>query len=305
MWNRKVRPRPGQFFQDHQEVVRRPHQQGVVVEGRVRQAQLVLPVNQLRRRRPGAPPPVSRLQLPGGAVSAIQGAAPGGEDGNIRRVGQEVQGRIGQGVQIFKVWKIRSRRRPTGDLFQDTGNDRFARPGHYPVGAAVFSGVLRAQGGVDPSQDDGRVREALPGQTDGRGHPRVPVGHEGGHQDGGGGGDPGQALPESRLADAVAPVAPGDPFKGRGRRHDFLGVAAGAERSGPGVGRAQAIQEVDRIPPGPQPPRQIEQPQRPGKKIVGREIVNPGVDQEEGRTGLGQGNDLFRSDLRGGPGDFP
>ena len=164
---------------------------------------------------------------------------------------QEVQGRIGQGVQIFRVWKDWPGRGETGDLLQDAQNGRFSRPGDHPVGAAVFLGVLRAQGGVDPPQDDGNVGEALPGQTDGRGHPRVPVGHEGGHQDGGGGGDPGQALPESRLADAVAPVAPGDPLKGRGRRDDFLGVAAGAERSGPGVGRAQAVQEVDRDTPGP------------------------------------------------------
>ncbi len=206
---------------------------------------------------------------------------------------QEVQGRIGPGVQIFPVWNDWPRRRQTGDLLQDTQNGRFSRPGHHPVGAAVFLGVLRAQGGVDPSQDDGNAGEALPGQADGRGHPGVPVGHEGGHQDGGGGGDPGQALPESRLADAVAPVAPGDPRQGRGRRDDFLGVAPGAERSGPGVGRAQAIQEVDRIPLSPQPPRQIEQPQRPGKKIVGRKIVDPGVDQEEGGTGVGQGNDLL------------
>ncbi len=207
---------------------------------------------------------------------------------------QEIQGRIGPGVQVVRVWKDRPRRRPTGDLFQKSENGCFSRPGHHPVGAAVFLGVFRAQGGVDPSQDNGHVGEALPGQANGRSHPGVPVGHEGGHQDGGGGGDPGQALPESRLADAVAPVAPGDPLQGRGRRDDFLGVAPGAERPGPGMGRAQTIQEVDLIPLGPQPPRQIEQPQRPGKKIVGREIIDPGVDQEEGGTGLGQGKGLLR-----------
>ena len=96
-----------QFVQDHQEVVRRPHQQGVVIEGRVNEAPSVLPVNQFGRNFLGAAPPVNRLELPGGAIGAIQGAAPGGEDGNIRGVIQEVQGRIGQGVQIFKVWKIR------------------------------------------------------------------------------------------------------------------------------------------------------------------------------------------------------
>ncbi len=102
-------------------------------------------------------------------------------------------------------------------------------------------------------------------------------------------------FPESRLADAVAPVAPGDSRQRRRRRDDYLGVAPGPERSGPGVGRAQTIQEVDRVPLGPEPPRQIEQPQGPGKKIVGREIIDPGVDEEERRTGLGQGKDLFTS----------
>ena len=293
VWNRKVRPLPGQFFQDHQEVVRGPHQQGVVIEGRVREAPSVLPVNQLGRNVLGPAPPVNRLQLPGGAVGAIQGAAPGSEDGDIRRVVQEVQGRIGQGVQVFEVREAWPGRRKTGDLLQDTQNGCFSRSGDHPVGAAVLLGVLRAQGGVDPPQDHGNLGKALPGQADGRGHPGVPVGHEGGHQDGRGGGDPGQARPEIRLTDAVAPVAPGDALKGRGRRDDLLGVAPGAERSGPGVGRAQAVQEVDRIPPGPKQPRQIEQPQRPGKKIVGREIVDPGVDQEEGGTGVGQGKDLL------------
>ena len=206
---------------------------------------------------------------------------------------QEVQGRIGEGVQICGVWKDWPGRGETGDLLQNAQNSRFSRPGHHPVGAAVFLGVLRTQGGVDPSQDDRNAGEALPGQADGGGHPRIPVGHERGHQDGGGGGDPGQTLPESRLADAVAPVAPGDPRQGRGRRDDFLGVAPGTERPGPGMDSAQAVQEVDRISLSPQPPRQIEQPQRPGEKIVGREIIYPGVDQEERRTGVGQGNDLL------------
>ena len=270
-------------------------QQGVVIKGRVGKARSVLPVNQLGRRGPGVAPPVDRLELPGGAVATIQGAAPGGEDGNIRGMLQEVQGRIGPGVQVVQVWNNRPRRRPTGDLLQKRANGRFSRPGHHPVGAAVFPGVLRAQGGINPSQDDGDIGEVLPGQADGRGHPWVPVGHEGGHQDGGGGGDPGQALPESRLADAVAPIAPGDPLQGRGRRDDFLMVAPGAERPGPGVGRAQTIQEVDLIPLSPEPPRHIQQPQGPGKKIVGRKIIDPGVDQEERRTGLGQGKDLFTS----------
>ena len=159
---------------------------------------------------------------------------------------------------------------------------RFPRPGNHPVGAAVLFGVLPAQAGVDPSQDDRRPREVLPGQADGRGHPGVPVSHEGGHQDGRGPGDVGQTGPKRRFADAVTPVAPGDPRKGRGWRHDFLGVAAGAEGAGPGVGRVQAIQPMDRIAPGLQQPRQIKQPQRPGEKIVGREIIDPGVDQEEG-----------------------
>ena len=156
-------PAPGQFFQDHQQMVFSRQQQGVVVEGGVRQAQSVLPVNQFRRRRQGVTPPVSRLELPGGAVSAIQGAAPGGKDGDKGRVVQEVQGRIGPGVQIFTVWKNRLRRRKTGDLLQDTQNDRFSRPGNHPVGAAVFLGVFRAQGGVDPSQDDGNARGSAPG----------------------------------------------------------------------------------------------------------------------------------------------
>ena len=89
-------------------------------------------------------------------------------------------------------------------------------PATTPSAPLCRLGVLQAQGGIDPSQDDRNAGEALPGQADGRGHARIPVGHQRGHQDGGGGGDPGQTLPESRLADAVAPVAPGDPASAGG-----------------------------------------------------------------------------------------
>ena len=68
---------PGQFFQDHQQVVRRPHQQGVVVEGRVRQAQAVLPVNQLRRHRPGA----AAAGKPAAAAGRRSRRNPGGSPG--------------------------------------------------------------------------------------------------------------------------------------------------------------------------------------------------------------------------------
>ena len=95
---------------------------------------------------------------------------------------------------------------------------------------------------------------------------------------------PGQAAPEIRLADAVASEAPGDVGEDRRGGDDLLGVAAGAAGAGPGVGHVQAVQEVDFRPLGPEPAGQIEQPQRPGEVIIGREVVNPGVDEEQTRA---------------------
>ena len=67
----------GQFFQDDQQVVSACTRQGVIVEGRVRQAQAVLPVHQFLRHRQGGAAPVDRLQLPGGAVGRSPGGSPG------------------------------------------------------------------------------------------------------------------------------------------------------------------------------------------------------------------------------------
>ena len=77
VWNRKVRPRPGQFCQDHQQVVGRPHQQGVVIEGRVREAQSLLPVDQLGRHRQGLPPPVRPAAAAGRRSRSNPGGSPG------------------------------------------------------------------------------------------------------------------------------------------------------------------------------------------------------------------------------------
>jgi hypothetical protein len=50
------------------------------------------------------------------------------------------------------------------------------------------------------------------------------------------------------------------------------------------VGGIQTIQEVDLITLMTEKRGQIEQAQRPGKEVVGREIVDPGIDEEEDRT---------------------
>ena len=70
-------PAPGQFFQDHQQVVGRPQQQGVVVEGGVRQAPSVLPVNQLGRRRQGVAAAGKRAGAAGRRSKCNPGGSPG------------------------------------------------------------------------------------------------------------------------------------------------------------------------------------------------------------------------------------
>ena len=70
-------------------------------------------------------------------------------------------------------------------------------------------------------------------------------------------------------------------MQGRRGGDDLLGVAAGAEGPGPDVGDIQAVQQMNLRALGPKPAGQIEQPQGPGKEIVGREIVDPGVDEEQ------------------------
>ncbi len=145
--------------------------------------------------------------------------------------------------------------------------------------------MVRAEAGVNTSQDHQCPGKAFLDQPDGRNNPGIPVSHEGGDQDGRGGRKQGQAGPEVRLLDAVAPETPGDIGKGRRGGNDLLGVAAGAEGTGAAVVHIQAIEEVDLRPQAPEPARQIEEPQGAGKEIIGCEIVDPGVDEQQGWLG--------------------
>ena len=135
----------------------------------------------------------------------------------------------------------------------------FPGAGQDQVGAARVPGVLRAEAGVNAPQDDRDAGEICLDQGDGGGHAGVPVGHEGGDQDGVGPGQPGQAGAEVRLADPIAPETPGNIGEGRRGGDDLFGVAAGAAGAGPGVGHVQAVQEVDLGPLRPEPAGQVEQ----------------------------------------------
>ena len=91
---------PDQFLQDDQQVVGGLNQEGVVIKGDILEAQALLPMGQLRDHRGGAAAPEVGLQQAGGAVAAVQGAPPGGQDGKVGQVIQEVQGGIGQLVEV-------------------------------------------------------------------------------------------------------------------------------------------------------------------------------------------------------------
>jgi hypothetical protein len=69
--------------------------------------------------------------------------------------------------------------------------------------------------------------------------------------------------------------------------------AGGQWRFPAGVINVQAVNQAELIACRPQGRTQFQETQRPGPEIIGREIVNPGVD-EEGAGKANQGDILIR-----------
>jgi hypothetical protein len=102
-------------------------------------------------------------------------------------------------------------------------------PWEYVVGTAVTSSVLRAQGGVDTTQNEGHVRKVLFNQPDTLLHARIPVGHSGSDQDSIWFDSLKKTLLEHFRSDAKAAIIALKLLQGRGFRYLSAVKLAGAK----------------------------------------------------------------------------
>ena len=149
-----------------------------------------------------------------------------------------------------------------------------------------------AEGGVDAAQYEGRVGKGSLQDGDGGPDARVPVGHRGGYQDQIGPGCARQVFPKPGLADAVAGETARNTLQSRrvGQGGFKVGAAAVARKGigsgGFGMKPVEAVHIGQSIALPPQQAGQGEQPQGLGPHVIGGEIVDPGIDQEDmGRVG--------------------
>jgi hypothetical protein len=77
-------------------------QEGVVVKGDVLYT-MISPSGDFSNYLGGVTLDKSRIKKGGGAVSALKGAPPGGEDTAIVEMGIEIKGRRGKGIEIVQI----------------------------------------------------------------------------------------------------------------------------------------------------------------------------------------------------------
>ena len=156
-----------------------------------------------------------------------------------------------------------------GEQFVENSCHVFKRdPLDHVVCAGGCERMLSAKTGIDPPQEDGSSRMSLTSGGDRFFHARIPIGHEGGHENSGGLLHFLQGIDKELFWNPVSAIRSGDVFEGRRPRGFFPAELAGAvsmagqdavfERR---MMRIQAVDEVDVESASPQIPGQIKKAQ--------------------------------------------
>jgi hypothetical protein len=174
------------------------------------------------------------------------------------------------------------------NFIQDRKERLFGGSGDDDVGTRSPAGMLCAQCRVNPAEDDGDGPESFPNELDGQLDAGIPIGHRSRDQDDVGNGQTGQLVTKNRNGNSVARI-----FSGNAAQDSRL-IDLGLEKRPPAVGlgrsrfseaRTGAVQAIQEMEPGvgvpANEPGRVKQPERAQPEIIGREIVNPGVDEED------------------------
>ena len=277
----------GDAFEQRQGMGLGIHQEGIVVEGHVTHPETPVPMGDLLENQLRAAPLAHRRQDGGGAVGAAVRASPGGEQRDEGHPALQVQGRQRMGVQVVGV---EARIRPVpGELGRHVQHRLFPGPGHHPVGTGMAPGVIGQQGGIDAAQHHRPAGKGVPELGDGLGDPRGPVGHQAGDQDEIRRWHGGQVFPQPGHRNPVAREGArhvGQPRRlGNGGFQERPAALASRRNGGGGAGvePVQAVVVGHAVAVPAQDGRQQKQAQGAGPEVVGGEIVDPGVDQQNAR----------------------
>jgi len=285
-------PVPAELFQRGPQARFRMKQKGVVVEGKIHDPSLAVPLGDLPVDVLSAPPFPSGLESSRRTVRAAKGASPARENRDIFQKRNKVPGGRRQEAQVPPSVLVADRHlksvlHPAPDSGEGVGD--------HQVGPAGAPGMVFAQPGVNAAQPDGDFGKNIAQSPDGLLDTGIPIGHHGGHPDEVRFRKRPELLSKALGMDAVAVVKPGEIPVGGGLFDLHFGVFPGPVPPGhprlhvrmgiaEGIVPVKAIHQGDLDAVFPQEGRQGQQTQGFGPQIVGGKIRDPGVDQKDKRS---------------------
>jgi hypothetical protein len=147
------------------------------------------------------------------------------------------------------------------------------------VRANGFLRVIRIERGIDSAEDNRNIARGLPNEPNCLLHPGIPVRHDRGHENDIERHEGLQAGPEFMNSLAVSFIVARHRTEQVRFRDDLALIFADAV--GVGLERISAVEKEKVGVKGAQMLCDFQQAERPGPEVKGREVVDPGVDEQD------------------------